>query len=303
MYTDRRRQKVRGLDERGTADGLLDEYGAAVRSVGQDTLLPPATELDNAAAAAVTNPALPTVDTVSDDDSVLAGDATCATSADNTSVITQRPIVWDIRVVKSDVPMHPQIPFLTNTLRRLVSLVCTSWRKSMRSYPIPTTRLSTVSIITCCLCSTFTSRTLLQPITMIWVFTRSRRSLLLASGSWTPTRQCYKGISIDFGFLVQSSKDSKCVRRLSGLHDDTCYVLLHDHFSNVLYGAAVRRLSGLHNETCYVLLRYHFNNALCGAAVRRLSGLHGETYRVLLRGHFHTKDAMRWNHSVHNGPN
>jgi hypothetical protein len=97
VHTDSRRQKVRDLqgegilDERGTADGLLHEYGAAVRSVGlvtllpqllnciavdefgaalrsvgEVTLLPPATKLDSAAAAAtaVANPALPIVETV-----------------------------------------------------------------------------------------------------------------------------------------------------------------------------------------------------------------------------------------------
>jgi hypothetical protein len=36
---------------------------------------------------------------------------------------------------------------------------------------------------------------------------------------------------------VQSSKDSERIRRL---HGETCYVLLHDHFSNTLYGAALR---------------------------------------------------------------
>jgi hypothetical protein len=49
--------------------------------------------------------------------------------------------------------------------------------------------------------------------------------------------QCNQGISIDFGFVVQSSKDSERVRRLSGLHGATFYVLLRDHFSNTLYGA------------------------------------------------------------------
>jgi hypothetical protein len=39
---------------------------------------------------------------------------------------------------------------------------------------------------------------------------------------------------------VQSSKDSERVRRLSGLNGETCYVLLLDHFSDTLYGAALR---------------------------------------------------------------
>jgi hypothetical protein len=64
-----------------------------------------------------------------------------------------------------------------------------------------------------------------------------------ANKSTSSTRnadQWNQGISIDFEFVVQSSKDSERVRRLSGLRDETCYVLLCDHFSNTLYGAALR---------------------------------------------------------------
>jgi hypothetical protein len=43
-----------------------------------------------------------------------------------------------------------------------------------------------------------------------------------------------------FGCIVQSSKDSECVRRLSGLLGETCYVLLRDHLSKTLYGATLR---------------------------------------------------------------
>jgi hypothetical protein len=53
-------------------------------------------------------------------------------------------------------------------------------------------------------------------------------------------------ISINFGFVVHSSKDSECIRRLSGLHSETSYALLRDVFSSTLYGAAVRRLSGMY---------------------------------------------------------
>jgi hypothetical protein len=64
--------------------------------------------VDSAAAA---TPALPIVETVSYGDSVLAGDATCATPVDIASeIIPRRPIVWDIRVVKSDVPNAPPDP-------------------------------------------------------------------------------------------------------------------------------------------------------------------------------------------------
>jgi hypothetical protein len=85
-------------------EGLLDAGGAVVRSVDQVTLLPPAAKLDS---VTVTTPVLPLVETVSDDDSVLAGDGICATSADTAPVTAHRPIVWDIRVVKSNVPDAP----------------------------------------------------------------------------------------------------------------------------------------------------------------------------------------------------
>jgi hypothetical protein len=73
------------------------ETVAEVR-LDQVTLLPPAAQLDSAAAdiAALLV--------------VLAGDATCATSADTASVTTHRPVVLDIRVVNSDVPDAPVDP-------------------------------------------------------------------------------------------------------------------------------------------------------------------------------------------------
>jgi hypothetical protein len=87
----------------------LDECRAAVRSVDQVTLLLLAAGLDSATATA---PGLPIVGTVSDDDYMLASDATCATSADTTTVIAQRPLVRNIRVVKSDIPCTPRPGFL-----------------------------------------------------------------------------------------------------------------------------------------------------------------------------------------------
>ena len=59
-------------------EGLLDESGTVVRSVDKVTLLLPVAEFDSATSA---NPGLPIVGTVCDNDSVLAGDVTCATSA------------------------------------------------------------------------------------------------------------------------------------------------------------------------------------------------------------------------------
>ena len=52
---------------------LPNEYGAAVRSVDQVALLSTTAELDSATAA---TPALPIVETVSGNDTVLTGDAT-----------------------------------------------------------------------------------------------------------------------------------------------------------------------------------------------------------------------------------
>jgi hypothetical protein len=114
---------------------LLDEYGAVVRSVKEVTLLRPAAELDSATAAA---PALPIVETVSDDNFVLARDATCAVSEDAASVTTQR----SIPVVKSVFDKRPNSD-LKSTLRCPVSLVCTN----RKTYLIPTTYSSVVSTV------------------------------------------------------------------------------------------------------------------------------------------------------------
>jgi hypothetical protein len=43
--------------------------------------------------------------------------------------------------------------------------------------------------------------------------------------------QCNQGIYIDFGFVVQSSKDSERVRSFSGFLGETCYVLLRNRSS------------------------------------------------------------------------
>jgi hypothetical protein len=49
--------------------------------------------------------------------------------------------------------------------------------------------------------------------------------------------QCFQGISIDFGFIVQSSNaDSSRVKRLQGINGETCYCLLVDHYSGMLFG-------------------------------------------------------------------
>jgi hypothetical protein len=119
-------------------EGLLDECGVAVRSVDQVTLLPPAVELGSAAAA---TPALTIVETVSDGDFVLAGDAACATSVGTASVTTHHAFVLDIHVSNSDVPDAPADPdfdkyfasFGFSRVRHLEEV-------GAARYPIPTTR-------------------------------------------------------------------------------------------------------------------------------------------------------------------
>jgi hypothetical protein len=53
--------------------------------------------------------------------------------------------------------------------------------------------------------------------------------------------KCFQGISIDFGFIVQSSNaDSTRVKRLQGMHGETCYCLIVDHHSGMLFGQCFR---------------------------------------------------------------
>jgi len=49
--------------------------------------------------------------------------------------------------------------------------------------------------------------------------------------------RCYQGISIDYGIMVQKSNaDSGRVKRLQGVHGETCYCLIVDHYSGTLFG-------------------------------------------------------------------
>ena len=50
--------------------------------------------------------------------------------------------------------------------------------------------------------------------------------------------QCNQGLSIDFGFMVQKSRDSARQNSLVGLNGETCYVLLTDHVSGRAHGRA-----------------------------------------------------------------
>ncbi len=45
-----------------------------------------------------------------------------------------------------------------------------------------------------------------------------------------------QGLSIDFGFVVQGSKDSKRTEEYTGLNGETCYCIISDHYSGMLYG-------------------------------------------------------------------
>jgi len=54
------------------------------------------------------------------------------------------------------------------------------------------------------------------------------------SSKWA--KQCFQGISVDFGFMVQCSSNSNRVRQLTGRHGETCYCLITDHYSGMLHG-------------------------------------------------------------------
>ena len=48
--------------------------------------------------------------------------------------------------------------------------------------------------------------------------------------------ECYVGIAIDFGFIVQKSKDTERYHHLRGLNGETCYCIITDHFSGTCWG-------------------------------------------------------------------
>ena len=63
-----------------------------------------------------------------------------------------------------------------------------------------------------------------------------------ARGSESSSRatQCYQGISIDFGFIIQASKNSSRRKEKVGFNGETCYVLIADHHSGTLHGKAMK---------------------------------------------------------------
>jgi len=52
--------------------------------------------------------------------------------------------------------------------------------------------------------------------------------------------QCFQGISVNFGFIVQRSADSSRLSQLRGLDGETCYCLLVCHYSGMLFGEPFR---------------------------------------------------------------
>jgi hypothetical protein len=52
----------------------------------------------------------------------------------------------------------------------------------------------------------------------------------------TPAKQPGQGIGVDFGFMVQKSKNLDHLERLSGLNGETCYCLIVHHYSGRVYG-------------------------------------------------------------------
>jgi hypothetical protein len=60
---------------------------------------------------------------------------------------------------------------------------------------------------------------------------------------------CYQVLYIDFGFVIQSSKDREYVLHLRGLHGETCYVLCvtitATCFTALLFGSRLLPSSGI----------------------------------------------------------
>ena len=66
-----------------------------------------------------------------------------------------------------------------------------------------------------------------------------RRSSRSTDDSRTAT-VCNQGLSVDFGFIVQQSKNETRCKRYLGLKGETCYCLITDHKSGRLYGGTFR---------------------------------------------------------------
>jgi len=85
--------------------------------------------------------------------------------------------------------------------------------------------------------------------------------------------QCFQGISIDFGFMVQHSSNSEQVQQLTGLHGETCYCLITDHYSGMLHGAVFHSKAPPIEFLNTWLAQYSLPNSIADKYVRfNLSG-------------------------------
>jgi hypothetical protein len=55
----------------------------------------------------------------------------------------------------------------------------------------------------------------------------------------TPT-QCFQGISLDMGFVVQHSKNKERFEDNIGINWETCYILITDHHSGMVFGKPLK---------------------------------------------------------------
>ena len=116
---------------------------------------------------------------------------------------------------------------------------------------------------------------------------------------------CYQGLSIDFGFVVQKSKNKQRLSRLTGLNGETCYVLITDHHSGALHGAT---FASKHPPIEYLnrwLARYDPGTAVTNKYVRVDQGgdLGGSSdFRRLFEEAGYTIEPTAPDSSSQNGP-
>jgi GAG-pre-integrase domain len=48
--------------------------------------------------------------------------------------------------------------------------------------------------------------------------------------------QCFQGLGIDMGFIVQQSKNTKRYQDSLGINGEACYILITDHYSGMMFG-------------------------------------------------------------------
>jgi hypothetical protein len=69
--------------------------------------------------------------------------------------------------------------------------------------------------------------------------------------------QCFQGLSIDMAFVVQKSKNTNRFIDNVGLNGETCYVLINDHYSGMVFGKALVNKSPPIEWFNQFLARYH----------------------------------------------